>query len=392
MKNKRKNITFGKPDVGTKEIAAIKKVILSKWIGTGAITHKFENKFKNYKKANFALAVNSCTAALHLSLISLGIKKGDEVITTPMTFSSTISSIVHTGATPVLADINPDTFNIDPDSIIKKITNKTKAIIIVHLGGLSCDLDKILKIKKNYNLFLIEDCAHAVESKYRNKHLGTFGDAGCFSFYSTKNLTTGEGGMILFKDNKLYNKAKIMSLHGLSKDAWKRKQINENIKNKNENFHYDVKEIGYKYNLTDLSASMGLVQLEKLEKNLKKRKLLYDLYCKKLKNLPLKKQIFNTKKNRHGCHLLIIVLDKFKTDKNRDDLFKYLTLNKISCGINYRSVTDMSAFRKYFSWDDNTCVKSKHMGDNTLSLPLYPTLKSSEVNYICKKIVNFFMD
>ena len=392
MKNIKKYITFGKPDVGTDEIAAIKKVVLSKWIGTGAITQKFENKFKIYKKANFSLAVNSCTAALHLSLLSLGIKKGDEVITTPMTFSSTISSIVHAGATPVLADINPDTFNIDPNSIIKKITKKTKAIIIVHLAGLPCDLDKILKIKNKYNLFLIEDCAHAVESKYRGKHLGTFGDAGCFSFYSTKNLTTGEGGMILFKDSKLYNKAKIMSLHGLTKDAWNRKQISENNKDKNETFHYDVKEIGYKYNLTDLNASMGLVQLGKLEKNLKKRKILFNLYCKQLKNLPLKGQNFDTKKNRHGYHLFITTLDKSKTNKSRDDLFKYLTLNKIGCGINYRSVTDMTAFRKYFNWNDVTCPKSKIVGDNTISLPLYPTLKTSEVNYICKKIIYFFMN
>ncbi len=227
----RKKIIFGQPSIGKEEINYISKVVKSKWIGSGHITEKFEKKFKTYKNSKYALSVNSCTAALHLSLIYCGIKRNDEVITTPMTFASTINSIAMVGAKPILADIDPETFNINPKNIEKKITKKTKAILIVHLAGLPCDLTKILKIAKKYNLKIIEDCAHAIESKYNNKHVGNFGNTGCFSFYSTKNLTTGEGGMIICKDTNIYNKLRIARLHGLSKDAWKR-YLPENVKKK----------------------------------------------------------------------------------------------------------------------------------------------------------------
>ena len=227
----RKKIIFGQPSIGKEEINYISKVVKSKWIGSGHITEKFEKKFKTYKNSKYALSVNSCTAALHLSLIYCGIKRNDEVITTPMTFASTINSIAMVGAKPILADIDPETFNINPKNIEKKITKKTKAILIVHLAGLPCDLTKILKIAKKYNLKIIEDCAHAIESKYNNKHVGNFGNTGCFSFYSTKNLTTGEGGMIICKDTNIYDKLRIARLHGLSKDAWKR-YLPENVKKK----------------------------------------------------------------------------------------------------------------------------------------------------------------
>ena len=381
------------PYISQQDINSVNKSLKSGWISSdGPDVIKFEDKFSKFVDRKFSVAVSSGTAALEIAVKALGIRKNDEVLIPNFTIISNALAVLKQNAKPVLVDCNLDNWNININDIQKKITKKTKAIICPHIYGQMTNMSRLNSLKKKYNLFLIEDCAHAVESKYRGKHLGTFGDAGCFSFYSTKNLTTGEGGMILFKDSKLYNKAKIMSLHGLTKDAWNRKQISENNKDKNETFHYDVKEIGYKYNLTDLNASMGLVQLGKLEKNLKKRKILFNLYCKQLKNLPLKGQNFDTKKNRHGYHLFITTLDKSKTNKSRDDLFKYLTLNKIGCGINYRSVTDMTAFRKYFNWNDVTCPKSKIVGDNTISLPLYPTLKTSEVNYICKKIIYFFMN
>ena len=222
MSIRKTNIIFGKPNIGAEEIRYVKKVINSKWIGTGPITEKFEHNFKIYKQTKFALSVNSCTAALHLSLLSLNLNRGDEVITTPMTFASTINSIILAGGKPVLADINKETFNIDPQKILEKITKKTKAIILVHLAGLPCEIKKIKKIVNKHKLFLIEDCAHSIESKYNGKHLGNFGDTGCFSFYSTKNLTTGEGGMIITQKKKIAEKIRVLRLHGLSKDAWKR--------------------------------------------------------------------------------------------------------------------------------------------------------------------------
>lgn len=385
-------IIFGKPNIGKEEIEYLTKVLQSKWIGTGPITEKFEKKFKQYKKAKNCLSVNSCTAALHLSLLSLNLKKGDEVITTPMTFASTINSIILAGGKPVLADINKDTFNISPDNIEKKITKKTKGIILVHLAGLPCEINKINKIRKKYNLFLIEDCAHGIETKYNNVHVGNFGDTGCFSFYSTKNLTTGEGGMIIARDKKIANKIRVLRLHGLSKDAWKR-NLPAAVKFKQKFEHYDVKEVGLKYNLIDINSAIGLVQLKKIEKNLKIRKKIFNMYKKNLKGLPIKFQKFTTdiKSFRHAYHLCIVELLNKKKDKYlRDKLVIFLQKKKIGIGITYRSVTDMSIFRRKFKWNDRTCAVSKNLGDNLISLPIYPDLKIKEVKYICENIKKFF--
>ncbi len=385
----KKFIPFGKPYIGNKEIKFIINVIKSKWIGSGPITEKFENNFRRYKNSRFALSVNSCTAALHLSLIYCGIKYNDEVITTPMTFASTINSIILSGAKPVLADINPHDFNIDPKEIEKKITKKTKAILIVHLAGLPCNMKSIMKIVKKYKLKLIEDCAHAIESRYYKKHVGNFGDTGCFSFYSTKNLTTGEGGMVICNKDNIYKKIRVARLHGLSKDAWKR-YLPESVKTPTKFEHYDVTEIGLKYNMIDINAAMGIVQLKKIDVSWKKRKKIFEMYKRKLGNLPLKFQEFSNKNIKHAYHLFLIVVDKNKTKKNRDDLILFLKRYNIGCGVNYRTVTDMSIFKKKFGWNKNTCKNSKYLGDNTLSLPLYPNLKTKDVNYICETIQKFF--
>tara|TARA_B100000795_G_scaffold264341_1_gene244726 strand:- start:92 stop:1261 length:1170 start_codon:yes stop_codon:yes gene_type:complete len=386
---KKKLIIFGKPQLTNEEVKSVTKVIKSKWIGSGPITEEFERRFKNYKKSKHALSVNSCTAALHLSLMYCGIKYNDEVITTPMTFASTINSIILAGAKPVLADIDPNNFNIDPKEIEKKITKKTKALLIVHLAGLPCDMNSIMKIVKKYKLKLIEDCAHSIESRYHNKHVGNFGDTGCFSFYSTKNLTTGEGGMITCNKDGIYKKMRVARLHGLSKDAWKR-YLPDNIKTRKKFEHYDVTEVGLKYNMIDLNAAIGLVQLKKLDNNWKKRKNFFDLYKKKLTNLPIKTQKFSNKNIKHAYHLFLIIIDKNKTKKNRDDFILFLKKNNIGCGINYRSVTDMSVYKKKFGWNVNTCKNSKYVGDNTISLPLYPDLTIKDVNFICGKVQKFF--
>jgi len=384
----KKNIVFGQPSIGKEEINYVVKVIRSKWIGSGKITELFENNFRKYKKSKYALSVNSCTAALHLSLIYCGVQRGDEVITTPMTFASTINSITMIGAKPILADINPETFNIDPKNIEKKITKKTKAILVVHLAGLPCEMIKISKIAKKYKLKIIEDCAHAIETKLNNKHVGNFGDAGCFSFYTTKNLTTGEGGMIICKDKNFYKKARLARLHGLSKDAWKR--YLPEVVNKKYYEHYDVTETGFKYNMIDINAAMGIVQLNKLEKNWRIRKKLFNIYRKKLVELPIKFQKIDFKNIKHAFHLFLLVIDKDKTEKKRDDLIKFLNKNNIGIGVNYRTVTDMTVFRKNFKWTDKICPNSKYLGDNTLSLPLHPKITTEEVHYICERIKEFF--
>ncbi len=272
-----KYINFSKPLIGVDERKAVDRVLRKGWLTTGYKTIEFQNKFLKYKKSKYALGLNSCTAALHLSLKLLNLKKNDEVITSAMTFSSTINSIVISGAKPVLADVNYSTQNIDPKEIEKKITKRTKAILIVHFAGRPCDMDEIMKIVNKYKLQLIEDCAHVVEGKFKNKHLGTFGTFGCFSFYATKNLSVGEGGMLLTNNKKLYNKAKILSLHGMDKAAWNRY-------GKKGYRHYDITEIGYKYNLMDLLSVIGIFQLKKINKNHKIREKLWKTYYKNFKN------------------------------------------------------------------------------------------------------------
>ena len=385
----QKFILFGKPNIGNKEISLLKKTINSKWIGSGPTTEVFEKKFRNYKKTKYSLSLNSCTAALHLSLISLGIKEGDEVLTTPMTFCSTINSILLVKAKPVLVDINPDTLNIDENKIEKKITKKTKGIILVHFGGLACNMKPILKICRKYKIKVIEDCAHAIESKYQNKHVGNFGDTGCFSFYATKNITTGEGGMLVTNKAKIYNKIRVMRLHGLSKDAWKR-YLPNSLDYSFKFQHYDVTEIGLKYNLIDLNSSLGIPQLDIIEKNLLKRKKLHNYYFKNLKSLPLKFQDIKPYPNKFAHHLFVIILDKSKTKKKRDDLVIFLKKKNIGTGINYRAVTDMTIYKKKLGWNDKTAPYAKQVGDNILSLPLYPSLTFNEAKYISKKIREFF--
>ena len=384
-----KTIPFGLPSIDKEEINAVKRVIESKWIGSGPVTQDFENKFTKYKKSKYSLSVNSCTAGLHLSLIVLGVKHGDEVITTPLTFCSTINSILLVGAKPVLVDIDKKTFNFDENKIEEKITKKTKALIVVHYAGLPCNMYPILKIAKKHNLKIIEDCAHAIESKYYKKNVGNFGETGCHSFYATKNLTTGEGGMITTNSKKLSARLNIMRLHGISKDAWKR-YLPENTKGKGKFEHYDVKEIGHKYNMTDLSAAMGLVQLKKLEKNWKLRKKIYEYYSKKLKHLPVLLQKIDSYKVKHAYHLFTLVIDNKKTKRTRDKLIAFLKKEKITTGVNYRSVTDMTLYKKILGWNEKTCKNSNYVGRNTISLPIYPTLKKNEMKYICKKVCKFF--
>lgn len=388
---KYKFIQYGKPNLGPEENSKLKSVLKSNWIGTGPIVHQFEKNFSRYKKSNFARALNSCTAALHLSLLSLKLKKNDEIITTPLTFAATINSIILSGAKPVLVDIRKDTFNIDETLIEEKISKKTKAILIVHFGGIPCDMDPIIKIAKKYNLKIIEDCAHAIEAKYKDKHTGTFGYTGCFSFYANKNITTGEGGMLTCNNKHLADQIEIMRLHGMSRDAWKRYWPKGIIPKKGLVWdHYDIKYVGLKYNMIDINAALGIIQLKKISPMLTARKKLVEFYRKNLKDLPIFFQEKGNYKFKNAHHLFTIVLDNKKTNKKRDLLLRYLTDKGIGVGVNYRSVTEMSTYKKLFRWNARTCKNASYIGNNILSLPIYAGLKKKDQNYIIRNLRNFF--
>ena len=376
----KKYIKFSKPLFGTEEKKSVDKVLKSGWLTTGLITKKFENKFKKYKNSKYALALNSCTAALHLSLKLLNLKKKDEVITSALTFSSTINSIIISGAKPVLADVDINTQNIDPSEIEKKITKNTKAILIVHFAGLACDMEKIIFLTKKYKLVLIEDCAHAIEGKYKNKHLGTFGTFGCFSFYATKNLSIGEGGMLLTDNKKLYERARILSLHGMDKAAWNRY-------GKSGYRHYDVSEVGFKYNLMDLLSAIGIEQLKKLEKNYYIRKKIWETYSFNfLKNGFIFTNSWSKNKIKHSYHLFNIYLDKKRDGISRDEAIIKLHKEKIGVGIHYKSIPEHSIYKKLFRWNINKYPNAKKIGRQTLSLPLSPSLNKKEVLRVIKTI------
>ncbi|HEU4365947.1 MAG TPA: DegT/DnrJ/EryC1/StrS family aminotransferase, partial [Candidatus Krumholzibacteria bacterium] len=241
VRPKERFLVFGAPQIEQAEIDEVVDSIRSGWLGTGPKVARFEDDFKRYKQAPYAAAVYSCTAALHLAMLASGVGAGDEVITTPLTFCASVNAIIHTGATPVLADVDPRTMNIDPACIEEKITPRTKAILPVHFAGRPCDMDAIMKLAEKRGLMVIEDCAHAIETRYRGKEAGLFGEFGCFSFYVTKNVITGEGGMVLARDEALAARIKVLALHGMSKDAWRRFGDSGWV-------HYQVIEAGFKYN------------------------------------------------------------------------------------------------------------------------------------------------
>ncbi len=374
-----KFITFGKPSLYPGELKEITNTLKSGWLGTGPKSYKFEKNFSNYTNSKYSLALNSCTAAIFLTLKHLGLKKGDQVITTPLTFCSTVSSILHVGATPVLADINQETLNIDPQEIEKNITTKTKALIIVHFAGKICDMQSIRKICNKYNLFLIEDCAHAIETKLDNKNAGTFGDFGCFSFYVTKNLSTGEGGMIISKKKKAIQELRTLSLHGMDRDAWKRY-------GKSGFKHYDIVRAGFKFNMSDIHASIGIHQLNNIEKAWKKRELIWNTYMKAFKNLPvvLPKKIPTNEK--HSYHLFSIIV---KSNKVREKLLNYLQKNNIGCGVHYKSINKYKFYKNKIINRKKNLIADK-IGETILSIPIYESLRKNEIKFIVDKFKKFF--
>jgi dTDP-4-amino-4,6-dideoxygalactose transaminase len=378
---KKNFITFGSPLITKNEIREVVHSLKTGWLGTGPKVIKFEKEFSKYKKAKYSAAVNSCTAALHLSLLTLNLKKNDEVITSALTFCSTVNSIIHSGAKPVLVDVDYKTQNIDPSKIEDQITPKTKAIIVVHFAGRPCDMDEIIKIVKKYNLFLIEDCAHAIESKYKGISCGNFGDFGCFSFYATKNLVTGEGGMLISNSIKKISKAKILGLHGLSKDAWKRFSDKGFV-------HYDVVNSGFKYNMMDLQAAIGIHQLKKINENHKKREKIWSVYNENFKDLNIGIPSPVEKHATHAYHLYTLQINKKDCGIDRDSFIEKMQKKNIGTGIHYRAIPEYTFYKKKFKWKIDNYPNAKKIGRETVSIPISPKIQNNELNKILKVINN----
>jgi dTDP-4-amino-4,6-dideoxygalactose transaminase len=372
-RSKENFLVFGSPLIEEDEINEVIACLKSSWIGTGPRVKEFERTFAHYKNVTNAAAVNSCTAALHLSLLVSGVGPGDEVITTPLTFCATINAILHTGATPVLADVDRYSFNIDPCEVEKKITKKTKAILPVHFAGRPCDMDAICSIAGKNNLSVIEDCAHAIEAEYKNQKTGTFGDFSCFSFYATKNITTGEGGMVVTKSYKDLERIKTLSLHGMSADAWERYGDDGYM-------HYKVVECGYKYNMMDLQAALGIHQIKKIDEYWERRGILWKRYTDELAGLPIELPSPVREYEKHAFHIYTILVNEKSSGVGRDELINFLTHNGIGVGVHYISIPDHPYYQKIMKWNSADYPNAKWIGDSTISLPISPKFCVADID------------
>ena len=365
-------LVFGAPQIYDAEIEEVIASLKSGWLGTGPKVARFEADFAAYKETAHAVAVSSCTAALHLSMLAAGLEPGDEVITTPLTFSATVNAIIHAGATPVLADVDPVTQNIDPAMVKSKIIGRTRAILPVHFAGRPCDMDSLSKIAERHGLIMIEDCAHAVEAEYKGRKAGTFGDFGCFSFYVTKNVITGEGGMVLTASEDAAARIKILALHGMTKDAWNRFSDTGYR-------HYQVVELGFKYNMMDLQAAIGIHQLARVEANWARRGEIWQRYLEAFGALPVGLPAAPEADTRHAYHLFTILIEEERSGIGRDAFLDAMTAQNIGVGVHYLSIPEHPFYRQRFGWRAEDTPHAMGIGRQTVSLPLSQKLTDGDV-------------
>jgi dTDP-4-amino-4,6-dideoxygalactose transaminase len=374
-------LVFGAPQIEQAEIDEVVDSLASGWLGTGPKVARFERDFAHYKgvQETQTAAVNSCTAALHVSMIAAGIGPGDEVITTPMTFCATVNAIIHAGATPVLADVDPVTMNIDPVQVADRITSRTRAILPVHFAGRPCEMVALMAMAERHDLKVIEDCAHAIETEYHGQKAGTFGDFGCFSFYVTKNVVTGEGGMVIARDDHDIGRVKMLALHGMSRDAWRRFS-DAGFK------HYQVVECGFKYNMMDLQAALGIHQLARVERNWLKRQAVWRSYNEAFKALPIGLPVDPDSDTRHAYHLYTILIDETKTGISRDRFLDAMTALKIGVGVHYLSIPEHPFYQQTLGWRPEDYPNAMRIGRQTVSLPISAKLSDEDVGSVIKAV------
>ena len=360
----------------SKEENAVLKTLKSKWISTGPRTKKFEELFARMLGAKYAAAVSNCTAALHLALVSANIKEGDEVICPSLTFAATVNAIRYVNANPVFCDITgQNDLTIDAEMIESLITKKTKAIIVMHYAGFPCNMNLIMKIARKYKLKVIEDAAHAPLSEYNGKRLGTIGDIGCFSFFSNKNISVGEGGMIVTNNEKYYKNVKLLRSHGMTTLSYER--------SKGHSTGYDVVDLGYNYRLDDIRASIGLVQLKKLNADLKKRRKLRNIYIEYLNDTENLIIPFLNNTSFVSNYIFPVVL-KNSNSAIRDKARSYLLKKGIQTSIHYPPVHKFSFYRKYTTGLPET----ERASNGEITLPFYSGLSSKEIKFIAREIKN----
>ncbi|WP_281950373.1 DegT/DnrJ/EryC1/StrS family aminotransferase [Nitrosophilus kaiyonis] len=374
-------IPFHRPYITDEEINEVIDSLKKGWITMGKKTIDFESKFKDYIGSKNAIAVNSCTAGLHLALRAIGLKEGDEVIVPATTFVATAEVVNYFKAKPVLIDIEKDTHLIDASKIEEKITPKTKVIIPVHFSGQPADMDEILEIAKKYNLYFIEDAAHALPAWYKDKKIGTIGDLTAFSFYATKTLATGEGGMVTTEKDEWAEKIRILRLHGISKDAWKRYS-------KEGSWEYDVIENGYKYNTTDINSALGLAQLNKLEWMWKEREKIANLYNKAFTGCE-ELILYKVKEDRiSSWHLypLKLNIEALKIDRNQ--FIEELKNRGVGTSVHFIPLYRFSYYKNHFNYKVEDFLNSEWIFERVISLPIFPGMNLEEINYVIENVID----
>lgn len=374
MKIREEFLPMSRPSIGEKEIKGVVDCLKSGWITTGALCEKFEDEFCQLTGAKYAISLSSATAGMHLMLLALGLKKGDEIITPSLTFASTINMLVMLGGKPVFVDVEYGTLNMDIQQIEQAITKKTRAIIPVHFAGAPVNMDKILELAKHYNLCVIEDAAHALGTYFRDIHAGGFGHSAIFSFHPIKNITTGEGGMLTTNDEELEKKLRLLRFHGIERDAWKRY-------GKGGNPEYDITTPGFKYNLTDMQAALGLAQLSRLAEFNRRRKELAEIYLQGLKGIDgIALPDSPPYGHIHAWHLFIIKILAMERGKFMEKLGEY----NIGYGIHFPATHLLTYIRKRFN-PDNLKV-TEDVAPKIVSLPLFPDMRDEDVYYVCEAI------
>lgn len=372
---REKFLVFGAPTLGDEEIAEVVDTLRSGWIGMGPKVIRFEEQFHDYIGCRYAAAVSSCTAGLHLGLVVHDVGPGDQVITSPLTFVATANVVLHQGARPVFVDIDPHTLNIDPNRVEAAITPRTRAIIPVHFGGLSCDMDAIMDIARRHNLAVIEDAAHAVGTRYHGRLVGaTPGSLASFSFYANKNMTTAEGGMVTTDNQELVDKLLVYRLHGMDRDAWQRYQVRQKDL-------CDFIAPGYKYNLTDLQASLGIHQLRKLEGFLSTRERLAAHFDAAFDQLPLVRRQFRPAPgaDRHALHLYLLILDVDRLTVSRNQVLMALRAENIGATLHYGAVHLLGYYQR-LGYRRGDCPVAESISDRIMSLPLVPTMTTADAD------------
>jgi dTDP-4-amino-4,6-dideoxygalactose transaminase len=360
-----------------KEENAVIEVLRSKWISTGPKTAEFENKFADMLNVKHAVALANCTVALHLAMKVVGVTKGDEVICPSLTFVATVNAIRYMEAIPVFADIKSyDDLTIDPVDIEAKITNKTKAIVVMHYGGFACDMNRIMEIAQKYKLKVVEDACHGPLSEYQGKKLGTIGDVGCFSFFSNKNISTGEGGMIVTNNNELYEKVKLLRSHGMTSLSYER--------SKGHSTSYDVVELGFNYRMDDIRAAIGLIQLDKISEDLKKRETIRKRYIENLEKvdgiiIPFKNY------NEFSSNYIFPIVLKNSNYEKRDFVRNKLAESGIQTSVHYPPVHKFSIYKDFTT----SLQKTEYVADSLITLPMFSKLNIYDLSFIAEQLQRY---